>query len=295
MTNGIRPGATELSELNSGEGDEGVSGIQSLSKCAINFMTLATVTRWEYNRQVMTIVRTPALRRAGAWLVQLLDELIPPGLEPEGAADWQPDAVDVYCPRCGASAGQGSVTPRGCAFCVNKQVPWQRMTRLGYYGQPLDDWVKQLKFHRRWRYGQWLGHQLAQTINQPRDPEKLIVCPVPMHRFRRWRRGYNQADLIARAVAKSQHWQFAPILKRIQHTPPQTAIVPSRRHDNVKHSFDIEPVDLTGFDVILIDDVKTSGATLSACTRLLTQAGAQSVHAAVVAVADPKGQAFATI
>ncbi len=243
----------------------------------------------------MSIVRTQLLTRAGTWLGQLIDELIPPGTQPEGAADWQPDAIDAYCPRCGASAGPGSVTPRGCAFCLNQPIPWQRLTRLGVYGQPLDDWIKQLKFHRRWRYGQWLGNQLAQAINQPRDPNKLIVCPVPMHRLRLWRRGYNQAHLIAQAVAHTHGWRFAPILKRTRHTPPQTSIAPSRRHDNVRHSFDIENIDLTGYDVILIDDVKTSGATLSACTRLLTQAGAQSVYAAVIAVADPKGQSFAAI
>jgi predicted amidophosphoribosyltransferase len=53
-------------------------------------------------------------------------------------------------------------------------------------------------------------------------------------------------------------------------------------------------VDLSGYEIILIDDVKTSGATLSACTRLLKQAGARGIHAAVVAVADPKGQGFRT-
>ena len=243
----------------------------------------------------MTIALTESLNRAGRWFGQLLDELAPPGLEPDGAAGWQADSDKDYCPRCGASAGEGSVTPRGCAFCLNKRFPWQRLTRLGFYGEPLNEWIKDLKFHRRWRYGEWLGEQLAQALSGPGEPARQIVCPVPMHRLRRWRRGYNQADLIAKAVADARSWRYAPILKRTRHTPPQTAIPPSRRHDNVRHSFDIEPVDLAGYDVILIDDVKTTGATLSACTRLLSHAGARSVHAAVTAVADPKGQTFTAI
>jgi ComF family protein len=243
----------------------------------------------------MPIVKRSPLRRAGAWLGQALDELMPPGDEPDGAAGWQADPADTYCPRCGASAGEGSVTPRGCAFCLNTHIPWQRLTRLGFYGEPIDEWIRLLKFHRRWRFGGWLGGQLAQSIAPPHEPTKLIVCPVPMHRLRRWRRGYNQADLIARAVAEARGWRFAPILKRSRHTPPQTAVAASRRHDNVRHSFDIEPVDLAGHDVVLIDDVKTTGATLGTCTRLLKQAGARSVHAAVIAVADPKGQAFTAI
>lgn len=243
----------------------------------------------------MSIANASSLRRTGLWIGSVLNAWMPPGDVPEAAADWAPDEAAAYCPRCGASAGEGSVTPRGCAFCLDKTFPWQRLTRLSYYGSPVDDWIRQLKFHRRWRYGGWMGRQLADALDEPHDIDKLIVCAVPMPRFRRWFRGYNQADLIARAVAESKGWTFAPILKRIRHTPPQTAIAPSRRHDNVRHAFALEPVDLKGYEVILIDDVKTSGATLSACTKLLKQAGATSVHAAVIAVADPKGQRFAAV
>ena len=63
----------------------------------------------------------------------------------------------------------------------------------------------------------------------------------------------------------------------------------------MRNSFAIEAVDLTGHEVLLIDDVKTTGATLSACTRLLKQAGALSVHVAVIAVADPKGAGYQMI
>lgn len=187
------------------------------------------------------------------------------------------------------------MTPRGCAFCLDQSIPWQRLTRLGYYGPPVDDWVRQLKFHRQWRWARWMGEQLAEAIDAPADAGRLIVCAVPMHRLRRWRRGYNQADLIAQAMAEARGWTYAALLKRIRHTPPQTAIAPSRRHDNVRHSFAIERVGLAGYDVLLIDDVKTSGATLAGCTRLLKQAGARSVYAAVVAVADPKGQHFTAL
>ena len=140
-----------------------------------------------------------------------------------------------------------------------------------------------------------MGERLAEAIDAPSDPNRLIVCAVPMHRLRRWRRGYNQADLIARALAEARGWRYAALLKRTRHTPPQTAIAPSQRHHNVRHSFANERVDLSGYDVLLIDDVKTSGATLAACTRLLRQAGARSVYAAVIAVADPKGQQFTAL
>jgi ComF family protein len=243
----------------------------------------------------MPTAATSRLPRPAVWLGKVLDELMPPGVEPDGAADWIPDRQDAYCPRCGASTGPGEVTPRGCAFCIKHRFPWQRITRLSFYGQPMDEWVRQLKFNRRWRWGNWMGRQLANAIVPPQKSQHMIVCPVPMHRLRRWRRGYNQAELIARAVANAHNLPLAPVLTRTRHTPPQTAIAPSLRHENVRYSFAIEPADLTGHEVLLIDDVKTTGATLAACTRLLKQAGARSVHAAVVAVADPKGQGFTAI
>ena len=240
----------------------------------------------------MSIALTKTVHQTGRWLGSVLDEWLPPGDAPDNAGDWHPDSAEDYCPRCGASAGQGSVTPRGCAFCVDKSLPWHRFTRLAAYHEPVDEWIRQLKFQRRWRFGEWMGKQLADVLEEPENANNLLVCPVPMHRLRRWRRGFNQADLIARAVVRKKHWTYAPILKRTRHTPPQTSIAPSQRDDNVRRSFAIQPVDLAGRDILLIDDVKTSGATLAACVRLIKKAGARSIHAAVIAVADPKGQGF---
>ncbi len=221
-----------------------------------------------------------------------MEELIPSGAVPEDLGDWQADQPGVYCPRCGASAGKGSVMPAGCPFCLNQRLPWHRLTRLGLYAPPVDAWVRQMKFAGRWRFAEWFGRQLAEAMGEVTDPGRTLVCSVPMPLARRWRRGYNQSDLLGRAVAKSRGLSYLPALKRTRYTPPQTSIVPSRRAENVRQSFALDRVDLSGYEVMLIDDVKTSGATLSACCRLLTKAGAASIHVGVVAVADPKGQAY---
>ena len=88
---------------------------------------------------------------------------------------------------------------------------------------------------------------------------------------------------------------MAPLLYRTRHTPPQTSLPPSARPANVRRSFGIRNVDLTGFDIWLIDDVKTTGSTLRSCARLLRRRGARSIHIAVAAVADPRQQDFQTI
>jgi len=201
---------------------------------------------------------------------------------------WTPDERSEYCPRCGATADQASVTPRGCPHCVDMKLPWERLTRLSAYDKPMDEWIRQMKFHRQWTWAPWLGGQLAKVIERPPAEQRVLVCPVPMHWRRRWSRGYNQAALMARTLAKARQWTYLDLLRRTVHRPPQTNIVSSQRHDNVRGSMSITAVDLTGYDIMLVDDVKTSGATLSLCARLLKQHNARSVHSVVAAVARSK-------
>ena len=130
---------------------------------------------------------------------------------------------------------------------------------------------------------------LGRSDGAPFDEHKVVVSAVPMHWRGRWRRGFDQAALMARALGRARGWPLAPVLTRNRHTPPQSTVVTSKRADNVRGAFHIKTVDLRGYELILVDDVKTSGATLSICVRLLHRAGARSVHTAVAAVADPRG------
>lgn len=208
---------------------------------------------------------------------------------------WTPDTCDDYCVRCGASAGPGAATPTGCSFCHDQRLAWQRLTRLGPYRSPLDEHVRAMKFAHQWQWAPWLGKQLAAVVGQPARPQRVVVCPVPMHWTRRWRRGFNQSVLIAQALADARGWPMASLLRRTRRTPPQTAVAPSQRAANIRGSFAAEPVDLAGHEIILVDDVKTTGATLDTCARLLRRCGAVSIHCVVAAVADPKGQDFQVV
>ncbi len=160
--------------------------------------------------------------------------------------------------------------------------------RLGCFGSPLAQCIRDLKFRGHWKIAQWLGQQLAQSLPAGLDDGSLVVCPVPMFWARRWRRGYNQATLIADALARTRGWPMIRLLRRSQHRPPQTSVPASKRSLNVRNSFAVVHVDLSGHEVVLVDDVKTTGATLTACSRLLCQAGAQRITIAVAAVADTR-------
>ncbi|MEM1212464.1 MAG: ComF family protein [Planctomycetota bacterium] len=211
------------------------------------------------------------------------------------AAAWQPDPADSYCPRCGAPAGPHTATPDGCPRCRNARPAYQRVTRLGLYHEPLAEWIKALKFARQWRWADHLGPLLADQLPDPPPHLKPLVIPVPMHRLRRIHRGFNQAELLARAVAKRRRWPLLQPLRRTRHTRPQSGLPQSSRLTNLRGATACLPIDLTTHAVYLIDDVKTTGTTLNTAARLLKDAGSPLIHAAVLAVADPTGQRFETI
>lgn len=222
------------------------------------------------------------------WSLRLLDEAAPDSQGAEAraaAAEWSPDKPGVYCFRCGVSAGPGEVTTDGCSECLGRRLPWDRLVRLGGYESPLDGWVRAMKFHRDWTWGPWFGEQLASRLPRPIGDSPAAVCAAPLHWRRRWSRGYDQAKLIARAVARARGWPCVDLLRRVRPTQPQSLLPLAKKFANVRDRFEAERVDLSGWTIWLVDDVKTSGATLSQCARLLRSRGAEWIGVAVAAVA----------
>lgn len=226
-----------------------------------------------------------------------LDLLLPPTqlIGPDAAdhAGWQPDRPGTYCPRCGATVQRAAVTVSGCPHCRERRIPWDGLWRLGAYEPPLSEWIVALKFHRCWSWPPWFAESLAGQLPPPETGQRTAVVPVPLHWRRRLARGYNQATLIGRHLARRQGLPLAPVLRRRRPTRPQPQMTDRRlRRKNVARAFAIEPVDLTGWRVWLVDDVVTTGFTAAACTRLLRRAGADRIFIATCAVADPKHADF---
>lgn len=103
-----------------------------------------------------------------------------------------------------------------------------------------------------------------------------IIIPVPLHRRRFAERGFNQAELIARMVGKKLNLQISNSLQRTRFTRPQVGLSHEEREQNVKSAFALNGV-LLAKNILLVDDVYTTGSTMQECARILKQAGAQSV------------------
>lgn len=182
----------------------------------------------------------------------------------------------------------GFPTPREgepCGRCRRGLQPLPRGASLGPWEGSLRTAVAELKYRGRRR----IAGRLADLLLERPEVRELLdgatLVPVPLHPRRRAERGYNQADLLARALAMRCAAAVAPgVLTRRRDTPPQTGLAASQRRRNVRGAFAVpRPEWVAGRTLVLVDDVYTTGATLRACAEALRRAGAEEVRVLTLA------------
>jgi ComF family protein len=134
---------------------------------------------------------------------------------------------------------------------------------------------------------QLLARWMERTAAEFLAEDHLLIIPVPLHPFRLWRRKYNQAALLARALAKISGHPYLPrAMKRTKHRPPQASLARKARLQNMRGVFAVTEgyqQRIKGQTVLLVDDVMTTGATLNHCAATLKKAGAAKVFATTIA------------
>jgi ComF family protein len=179
-----------------------------------------------------------------------------------------------------------SVDRGRCPRCRRRTTAIAKARSIGAYDGALRDIVHALKYDRRRSLAAPIAALMCRHGAELLDGADLAV-PVPLHRSRLRRRGFNQAADLARHLGVP--WTDA--LRRTRATSSQTDLPASRRHANVRHAFAIRRrARVSGCCVVLVDDVSTTGATLEACATVLLEAGAREVRAltAARAVSRPR-------
>jgi len=190
----------------------------------------------------------------------------------------------VRCGRCGALGADSDTA--ACADCRRTKLWFDRVVTLGGYGGPLRTAILHTKSARQDTLAVTLTSLLVQHRRVVLDAAQAdVVVPVPMH-WRRWLwRGTNGASIIATHLARELHLPVArDALARGRHTPLQSGLVRTQRFENVRGAFrSTERYHFRGANVLLVDDILTTGATASEAAHTLKRAGAGNVVAVVLA------------
>jgi len=183
------------------------------------------------------------------------------------------------CPRCGMPADEKTSQ---CALCANLDSSLGMVLSTTWFMGPVPDVMHRLKYrgmHRlAWPIARFMaGYPAAKSVVEPAD----ILVPVPLYFWRKLRRGYNQSEKIAAALAKICGKELETgALFRIRNTRTQTRLSAEQRKLNVAGAFRVKKPEAVARRVVcLVDDVLTTGATVSACATTLRESGARRVMA----------------
>lgn len=210
-----------------------------------------------------------------------------------------PEQTGPLCSRCGESLvvsdfgeGEGML----CRPCRMAPPEFERAVAHGLYTGTLRSLLHLLKYDGLEPIADRLGAMLAEHVAAMEAlPANVLVVPVPLYKGKRRERGFNQSELLARAVCNAMRrmrpeWsgEMGPgILNRRRETRSQAELSIAQRRRNLRGVFSVpKPERVRGRDVLLVDDIYTTGATARACSQALKKAGAASVWVATVARAQ---------
>jgi ComF family protein len=206
----------------------------------------------------------------------------------------------VACQKCGrpfVSAIAAAAPQPLCHLCRRDIYNFDLARSFAAYTDAMVRAIVLLKYHEVTPLGAWFAARLAELV--ARDPEALaadVVVPVPLHVSRLRERGYNQAELIARPLAKRLGLPLRSyLLVRTRPRPEKLKLTRQERWRTVRGAYAMRSeAKIDKLRVLLVDDVFTTGATLDACARALRKAGAGRVVALTVARVAPEWQPYAS-
>lgn len=236
----------------------------------------------------------PALPRGRSALLRALVgsrcQVCAQPLEPSQAPPLCPDCLGLltprtggFCPLCGTCYADASADVYPCLHCRTTPPPWTHLAFHGLYAGVLKDLIHEFKFRHDHGLRTLLRCLLAQILDRHPLPCPDWLVPVPMTDRGLVRRGFNQsAEIASLLCAQLGGTVRTDALSKVRDTALQSSLGRAARKGNVRGAF-AASIDVAGKTVLLVDDVMTTGATLTSCARTCLQRGAARVDVLVLA------------
>lgn len=190
------------------------------------------------------------------------------------------------CPRCASTVGPFTASADGCVICRHERFHFDRVLRLGPYNGLLREVILRVKYGKEETLAEIVGELWARSLAERLEQRPEVVVPVPLHWTRTWSRGFNQSEVLARALARHLKLPLrSGVLLRRRRTLQQAGITSATaRQENVRNAFSARRGTLvTGKVVLLVDDVLTTGATANEAARALRTLTPAKIIVAVLA------------
>lgn len=190
---------------------------------------------------------------------------------------------DDFCEHCAHEVGR-------CLCYKQTNVVLPHVTAVYMYTDDIKERLHAMKFHGRLSFAKYFAHAMAKRISQVYPDLKFdAVCFVPMSKSAEKERGYNQSRILAKSLAHKIDLPVEDCLVKVRNTEKQHSLTGQGRLENIKGAFSVRtPAEVEGKVLLLCDDIKTTGATLGECAKVLLAAGAKDVYCICVALADYK-------
>ncbi len=186
---------------------------------------------------------------------------------------------ETLCPLC----GEPQKTQTLCSRCREDAPVYQGLRSWAVFSGPVRQALHRLKYKRDISLGEALSQPLISFYNKQKWIVDLVV-PVPLSKERLGQRGYNQVSYIARPLALASGIRYVPAaLSRIRDTPSQVGLSAKERRANVANAFQANSRIVFGKNILILDDVTTTGATIGSCAQALLSAGAEGVYGLTLA------------
>jgi competence protein ComFC len=197
--------------------------------------------------------------------------------------------AEHFCASCHAPfANRFPLDERGlCPLCAGGMRGFDKAYSFGFYDGPLRKLIHLFKYSGMKPLATRLAGLLCRALPDEGDERFDAVVPMPLHWRRRWKRGFNQSEILARLVAKQHQLPAINAVKRVRATAVQAGLTNAKRRKNVAGAFRVSrKSQVAGKRILLIDDVMTTGSTAAACASALKRAGASSVTLLTLARVD---------
>lgn len=188
-----------------------------------------------------------------------------------------------FCEKCGIPTKGADL----CEKCKSNPPAYRMMRSWAVFDSPIQNGLHTMKYRRNIGLGEAIAMQMADFVHSLHWQLDVLI-PVPLGKKRLKERGYNQVALVARPLAYQIGIRYEPdALWKTRETRSQVGLTISQRSENVQNAYQADSTVVKDKSILIMDDVATTGSTISACTAALRSAGAQEVYVLTIARALP--------